>query len=105
MKTWFCSIAGDDLTGPPVLKLHKSVNFDARLPFATPSRAWLPRNIGQLSAHAESASKENATTQPYAWLLTFKFIASNEFYSGCLPRAGIVSSTLPRRANKNTYTY
>src|SRR5690242_5227899 len=98
-------MAGEDFTGPPVLKLHNKVNFGAKLPFATPSNAGLPRNIGQLSARAPGANKHIAAAQTYAWLLAFKCIASNEFNSGYLPCAGTVSFTSACRANKNTYTY
>jgi hypothetical protein len=62
------------LTGPSVLKLQSKLNFAGKFPFATPSKAWLPRNIGQLSARTDSAKKQMATAQPYAWLLTFKCI-------------------------------
>src|SRR5207244_6407999 len=47
MKTRPPTIAADDFTGPPVLKLQSSDNLSGRIPAATPVSAGLPRNIGQ----------------------------------------------------------
>src|SRR6266536_60639 len=54
MKTRPSTIAADDLTGPPVLKLQSSDNLSGRFPAATPVSAGLPRNIGQLAAPASA---------------------------------------------------
>src|SRR5437867_12740505 len=43
------TMAADDLTGPPVLKLQRSDNLSGKVPAATPVSAGLPRNIGQLA--------------------------------------------------------
>src|SRR5205823_1899570 len=52
MNTRPSTIAADDLTGPPVLKLQSSDNLSGKVPVATPVSAGLPRNIGQLASLA-----------------------------------------------------
>src|SRR6266568_1506948 len=55
MNTRPSTIAADDLTGPPVLKLQSSDNLSGRFPAATPVRAGLPRNIIQPAASLAAA--------------------------------------------------
>src|SRR5512133_1123926 len=43
-------MAGEDLTGPPVLKIQSRARRTGSVPLATPVRAGSPRNIGQASS-------------------------------------------------------
>src|SRR6266850_105698 len=40
-------MAGEDFTGLPVLKVQSRVSLESRLPEAVPTKAGLPRNMGQ----------------------------------------------------------
>src|SRR6266852_9499207 len=53
-------MAGEDLTGPLVLKFQSSANSFRKLTGATPSKAGYPRNIGQSAPVAPRAgSRDN----------------------------------------------
>ena len=52
-------MAAEDLTAPPVLKVHTVANLSGKLPSATPSRAGPPRNMGHSAARAPLAHKHS----------------------------------------------
>src|SRR6266536_2157983 len=64
MKTRPPTIAADDLTGPPVLKLQSSDNLSGRFPAATPVRAGLPRNIIHPAASPDAALPSRLSDAP-----------------------------------------
>jgi len=49
-------MAGDDFTGPCVLKFQSRARLFGKLTFETPSKAGSPRNIGQLVGEGASAN-------------------------------------------------
>src|SRR5256885_8154771 len=99
MNTRPSTIAAEDLTGPPVLKLQSNDNLSGKAPEATPVRAGLPRNIGQfvptawrpsdaLPAHA--VTKIVVTAARNAWVALNDFISdpSRVFRASARPPGG-----------------
>src|SRR6266852_8847453 len=60
-------MAGEDLTGPLVLKLQSRANSFRKVTGATPSKAGSPRNIGQSGPGAPRAgSRDNSAASSVA---------------------------------------